>query len=145
MLTGLGRVEDPNLSDDIRAFNKAGYAVVLVDARGSGASYGSRSAEWSPDEVEDLGEVVDWIVSRSWSNGSVGAYGVSYEGNTAELTAATDLNAVKAVAPLYADFDPFRDVAMPGGILNEGFIRSWSAANDATDRNDLCAATGVSD
>lgn len=129
---------------DINGFNGAGYAVVKVDARGSGASTGARQIEWSPDEVEDYGEVVDWIVAQPWSNGRVGGYGVSYEGNTAEVLAATGRAAVKAVAPLYDDFDPSVNIAFMGGVLNEYFISQWGKFNAMLDRSDICGLAGVS-
>lgn len=50
------------LEHSVDALNRSGYAVILVDARGSGASFGDRQIEWSRDEVADYGEVVDWIV-----------------------------------------------------------------------------------
>ena len=82
-LMGLGLIEGINYS--VRdAFNKAGYAYVLVDARGSGASSGTRTLEWSPDEIADMTYIVDWIIAQPWSNGAVGGYGLPYNGNTAE-------------------------------------------------------------
>lgn len=132
-----------DLKPDVRAFNDAGYVVVKVDARGSGASTGSRQIEWSPDEVADYGEVVDWIVAQPWSNGRVGGYGVSYEGNTAELLAATGREAVKAVAPLFGDFDPTVGIAFMGGVLNEYFISQWGRFNNLLDRSDVCGLAGV--
>jgi len=129
----------------VLAWNKAGYALVLVDARGSGASEGERLVEWSPDEVADYGEVIDWIVSQPWSNGRVGAYGVSYEGNSAELTAVPNREAVKAVAPQYGDFDPLVYLASPGGVFNKWFIQAWSDLNRALDTNDICTLADVSD
>ena len=128
------------LESSVASKLEAGYAVVLIDARGSGASTGTRLVEWSPDELADYGEIVDYIVQQAWSNGRVGAWGVSYEGNTAEMFAATGRSAVKAVAPLYDDYDAVMDLAMPGGVLTEWFIRAWGAGNNALDRNDFCAA-----
>lgn len=61
---------------DVRAFNDEGYAVVLVDVRGSGASFGVRATEIGREEALDLGEVADWISRQPWSNGRVGAWGV---------------------------------------------------------------------
>ena len=55
-------------------FLAAGYAWVDVCARGSGASFGQRPCPWSPDEIADYGEVIDWVVAQPWSNGRVGAY-----------------------------------------------------------------------
>jgi putative CocE/NonD family hydrolase len=57
------------LEPRIARFVKNGYAFVAVDARGSGASFGTRTQEWSPDEVRDGAEIMDWIVAQPWSNG----------------------------------------------------------------------------
>ncbi len=95
---------DSNL-EEATAVTDAGYARVLVDVRGTGASFGTWSSPWAPAEVADLGEVVDWIVAQSWSNGRVGAYGVSYEGNTAEFVGTVGREAVKAVVPRFDDFE----------------------------------------
>lgn len=118
--------EDVNLSKDIRVFNSNGYAVLKIDARGSGASFGSRQIEWSSEEIDDYSEVIDWIIAQPWSNQKVGAYGVSYEGNSAELIASIGHPAVKAVAPLYSYFDPYKDLIRPGGQFNQGFVKRWS-------------------
>ncbi len=67
-----------------RAFVTRSYAWVDVDARGSGASFGSRIGPWSPEEVADGREIVDWIAAQDWSNGRVGALGISYDGTAAE-------------------------------------------------------------
>jgi hypothetical protein len=69
---------------------------VVVDVRGTGASDGLWRP-WSADEVRDMGPLIDWIVAQPWSNGIVGATGVSYEGTTALLTAAAGRPALKAV------------------------------------------------
>lgn len=129
------------LEPPLRGVLDGGYAVILVDARGSGASTGRRTIEWSPDELADYGEIVDWIVKQPWSNGRVGAWGVSYDGNTAEMLAATGRAAVKAVAPLYDDYDPPVDLAMPGGVLLSGFLSEWGTANNGLDANDYCGLT----
>lgn len=131
------------LEPPLRGVLDGGYAVILVDARGSGASSGRRAIEWSPDELADYGEIVDWIVKQPWSNGRVGAWGVSYDGNTAEMLAATGRAAVKAVAPLYDDYDPPVDLAMPGGVLLSGFLSEWGNANNRLDANDYCGLTGA--
>jgi hypothetical protein len=128
--------EDPRNSDDLR-FHEAGYAVVMVDARGSGASTGERPIEFSADEVADMGEVVDWIVAQPWSNGRVGGYGVSYEGNTAELLTVPNHPAVRAVAPLYDEFDSQFHLLMPGGVF-DFYIEQWGAIVQGFDANDSC-------
>ena len=124
-----------------RLSTDAGYAVVIVDARGSGASFGTRPIEWSDEEVADLGQVIDWISAQPWSNGRVGTSGYSYDGNTAEYAAVPNRPALRAVAPKFSDFDPLLFLAMPGGVLNSWFIEKWNAANLALDANDLCTAS----
>ena len=117
LLVGVGETHVPNLHMADQ-WNEAGYALVLVDARGSGASTGERPVEWSDAEVADMGEVTEWITSQPWSNGAVGAVGISYSGNTAELSTMPAHPALRAVAPLYSDFDPQFFLTMPGGVYN---------------------------
>jgi predicted acyl esterase len=49
-----------------------GYAWLDVDVRGTGASFGRWVHPWSPDEIRDGAEVVDWVIRQPWSNGKVG-------------------------------------------------------------------------
>lgn len=114
-----------------------GYAMVVVDVRGSGASTGSSPYPWSPAEIADYAEVVRWVVQQPWCNGAVGAVGLSYEGTTAQLVAATGCPEVKAVVPQAVEFDVYSDVALPGGIFNEAFIKAWSDSNNLLDRNKM--------
>ncbi|MFQ5854325.1 MAG: CocE/NonD family hydrolase [Anaerolineae bacterium] len=116
-------------------FARRGYAVVVVDARGSGASTGSWAYPWSADELEDYGEVAAWIARQPWSNGKVGAVGISYEGTAAELLSVAGQPAVKAVIPQMIEFDVYSDILFPGGIFNEWFARAWSDGNAALDQN----------
>lgn len=118
-----------------RYFVEHGYAWVDVCARGSGASGGRRPSPWSVDEVEDGREIVDWIVAQAWSNGRVGARGVSYDGTASEFLLVHHHPAVRAIAPRFSLFDAYEDIAMPGGIHLEQFTRDWSRFNDALDRN----------
>jgi predicted acyl esterase len=116
-------------------FVRRGYAWVDVDVRGSGASSGAWATPWSPDEVKDGAQVLDWIVAQPWSNGAVGATGNSYDGTAAELLASNGHPALRAIAPRCSLFDVYTDVAYPGGIRQSWFIRAWTRANQALDAN----------
>jgi uncharacterized protein len=142
LLVGVDEASVPNIwmADQ---WNGAGYVLVLVDARGSGASSGQRPVEWSDAEVADMGEVTEWIASQPWSDGNVGAVGISYSGNTAELSTIPASPALRAVAPLYSDFDPQFFLTMPGGVYNREFVEAWNGANQALDANDICALEGA--
>jgi len=140
VVAGLGMM---NLDGEAMRWAREGYALIAVDVRGSGASFGQWDIIWSPQEIADLGEVVDWIVGQPWSNGRVGAYGVSYEGNTAELLTMTGHPAVKAVAPQFSDFDVHRQLLFPGGVYNRGFVDGWNEFTNGLDRNDPCALAAI--
>jgi uncharacterized protein len=125
-----------------RRFVAGGYAWVDVDVRGSGASFGSRVGEWSPDEVRDGAEIVDWIVRQPWSNGKVAALGNSYDGTSAEFLLVNQHPAVRVIAPCFALFDTYTDIAFPGGIHAAWFTETWGRYNEALDRNALHEVVG---
>ncbi|MDH3732810.1 MAG: CocE/NonD family hydrolase [Gemmatimonadota bacterium] len=127
----------PSLGPLDRFFLDNGYAVVKVDARGSGASFGSRSVEYGPDEVRDAYDVVEWAVGQPWSDGNVGAYGTSYSGTTAELLAAVGHPAVKAVIPGWSDFDTYVSPVRPYGMLASSFMRLWGSFVGWMDENNV--------
>jgi putative CocE/NonD family hydrolase len=133
----------PSLDVWDRAFLSHGYAVVQVDVRGSGASFGSRNIEYGPQEVRDGRDIVDWIVRQPWSDGKVGAYGTSYTGTTAELLTATGHPAIKAVSPGWSDFDTWRSPARPYGLFAADFIETWGGFVGMLDRNDPGAGGAV--
>jgi putative CocE/NonD family hydrolase len=140
MLAALHLVNRSSLVDEEGAyFNRRQFAVILVDARGSGASGGRRPIEYSPAEIGDMNEVAAWAAQQPWSNGRVGTFGVSYDGNAAELAAATLQPAIHAVMPLYDDFDP-QALIQPGGVALRGFVEQWGKLVAALDRNDVCGA-----
>ncbi len=112
-----------------------GYAFVYADDRGTGASYGQWYYPWSPQEVKDIGEVVGWVAKQPWSDGQVGSIGTSYTGNTAQLVAASNHPAVKAVVPRFMDFDVYTDLTYPGGVYNEMLVRDWGKMVYAMDMN----------
>jgi len=116
-------------------FTSYGYAVILVDVRGTGASFGTRPYPWSKDEIMDGSEIANWIVAQPWSNGKVGAIGTSYLGATAELLAATNNPAVKAVIPRFSQFDLYTDIPFPGGLFNAWFIKQWAHLDHILDEN----------
>jgi len=126
-----------------RFYTSHGYAIVFVDARGSGASFGTRLHPWSRDEVMDDADVADWIVKQPWSNGKIGTIGISYAGTAAEFFAVPNHPAVKAVIPRFADHDVYVDIALPGGIVHEWFIENWAYYNNKLDNNIVPKEAGV--
>ena len=140
VMVALHLVNPSSLADEEGAyFNQRRFAVILVDARGSGASGGRRPIEYAPAEIGDMGEVAAWTAQQPWSNGRVGTFGVSYDGNAAELAAAAQQPAIHAVMPLYDDFDS-QALVQPGGVALRGFVEQWDKLVAALDRDDVCGA-----
>src|ERR1700740_1986666 len=51
-----------------------GYACVRIDSRGAGRSPGMLDV-WSPREILDLYQCIEWAGKQSWSSGKVGIKG----------------------------------------------------------------------
>lgn len=110
----------------------AGYAIVAMDVRGTGASFGQWRYPWHESERLDSLFVVDWITAQPWSDGNVCLYGISYDCNAALFTLAAEgqrrsaqggkPTPIKAVAALYPFFDLYRDVAAPGRATLGGYV-----------------------
>jgi uncharacterized protein len=133
--------DNSNFAEAMR-WMSSGFAFVVADARGTGASFGARKSELSDDEIKDYDEILTWIGSQPWSNKRIGTYGTSYDGDTAELVARHKNPYLKAVAPLFNDFDPYRQLTFPGGVNFEAF-RGWSAFTQAMDGIDGAIESGI--
>lgn len=116
-VSGPGAEPAPNVAKYRDFFVPRGYAMVAVDVRGTGASFGTRDAFRSPREREDHREIANWIVAQPWSSGVIGSTGISYLGAAACFLASTGHPAVKAIAPLFAVHDTYADHVFPGGIM----------------------------
>lgn len=138
----LVEAEDP-AEQSVAVFNRAGFAVVKVDARGTGASFGSRRTEFTPEEIKDYGEIVEWITRQQWAAPRVGSVGVSYGSNTAELLLANRHPAVRAAALLYGDFDPQYGLVQPGGA-SMAYLDSWGSFVRSLDLGETCILAGAS-
>lgn len=125
----------PKLYGRDKFFNENGYIIIIVDTRGTGASFGTRYSEYSPQEVMDAKTVLDWVITQPWSDGNIGSYGTSYTGTTAELLCATKHPSIKAVIPGWSDFDLYRSPARPYGLLASKFIKKWGLYVRLLDRN----------
>jgi len=118
-------------------FLSQGYVLVIADARGSGASFGCREAEMAPAEVEDIGEVIDWVAQQDWCDGRVATTGTSYTASTTLYSLVTAPTALKLGVCRAPDLDEYRHLLAPGGIVNSWFIEAWGKVTGAQDQNDV--------
>ncbi|MGH2820527.1 MAG: CocE/NonD family hydrolase, partial [Actinomycetota bacterium] len=79
-------------------FAPRGYAVVMVDLRGTGRSEGCLD-HLGPNDARDLKTAVEWAARQPWSNGRVGMTGHSYVGSTPSVAAAQNPSGLKTIVP----------------------------------------------
>ena len=138
----VGTEPSPNIFRYRDMFVPRGYALVVADVRGTGASFGTRDSFRSPREREDFRQIADWIVAQPWSDGRIGATGISYLGAACDFLASTGHPAVKAIAPLFSVWDTYTDHYYPGGILLNRLAETYDELMVALDhdRRDLLRA-----
>ncbi|HET9737435.1 MAG TPA: CocE/NonD family hydrolase [Solirubrobacteraceae bacterium] len=79
-------------------FAPRGYAVVMMDLRGTGRSQGCLDHLGLRD-ARDLKQIVEWSAGQRWSNGRVGMTGHSYVGSTPSVAAAQDPQGLATIVP----------------------------------------------
>lgn len=112
-----------------------GYNVVALDLRGSGSSGGQWTA-LNLVEQYDLKYVIDeWIPAQEWSDGKIGAIGMSYLAIITMLAAGLvdrDENGepahLKAIYPLSFFSDAFHGIGRQGGTFNASLLSTWIMA-----------------
>jgi putative CocE/NonD family hydrolase len=92
-----------------RLYFRENYIMVVQDVRGKYMSegtfmdirpYNDHKTGTQTDEASDTYDAVDWLVKNiPNNNGNVGAFGISYPGVYATMTALSAHPAVKAVSP----------------------------------------------
>lgn len=85
---------------------EAGFAVALVNVRGTGESGGCM--QWGgPIDASDASTVVEALAEQPWSTGKVGMYGLSYPGWTQYMALAGDPPSLEAVVPVSGVIDMY--------------------------------------
>ena len=100
-----------------------GYVCVRVDARGTGRSPGFLDP-FSPREIRDLYEAIEWAGGQPWSTGRVGLSGISYMAINAWLVAGLGPPHLAAIVAWEGAADWYRDMTHHGGILCT-FWENW--------------------
>jgi putative CocE/NonD family hydrolase len=119
-----------------------GYALAVVNARGTGASFGIRNGVFSAAETADSYEIVEWLAAQEWCDGHVGMWGRSYSGMTsyhAATQAPPHLDAIFAemAGPIVYD------LIYQGGTYKSDFIKEWSHLVKRMDRGILAPPARV--
>jgi putative CocE/NonD family hydrolase len=115
-LTPYGKSVSVPINDDLV---RRGYLGIAVDVAGTGGSDGAMQL-FGPTEAADSRAVVDWAARLPHSSGLVGTSGISYFAID-QLFAAAAVgpgSPLKAIFPIAASADPYRDLFTSGGVMN---------------------------
>lgn len=113
-----------------------GYVVGVVDARGSGASFGDVQEPFGIKEANDGYDMTEWFAAQTWCNKRVGMFGRSYLGITQYLTAATAPPHLRAIFPEMAVFDLY-SFLYGGGVFRSDFADKWGKLVNRLDTQNL--------
>ncbi|WP_218952323.1 CocE/NonD family hydrolase [Amycolatopsis anabasis] len=96
-----------------------GYLGVVVDVPGTGGSQGA-SQLFGPAEAAASVDVINWAARLPNSTGAVGMIGGSYLAIDQLFAAAAvgPNSPLKAIFPMAAAVDPYRDLFVDGGVFN---------------------------
>jgi uncharacterized protein len=126
--TPYGRRETPT-DPLVLAAVRRGYAVLLQDVRGR---YGSGGV-FQPyrQEGKDGYDTIEWAARQSWSNGSVGTFGLSYPGAVQWLAAVERPPSLRAMVPAMTYSRP-ESFWYSGGVWDGSWL-DWTWLNIAPD------------
>jgi putative CocE/NonD family hydrolase len=127
-LSDQGRFMDPLFRTRwLKDMVKHGYAVIVVERPGTGASFGRLNPSFEAG-AREVDEILNWIASQEWCNGNIGMYGDSWQGQIQFSAASTGNPHLKAMFPASTWLDNYTGSLYPGGVYNKAFgaFFTWS-------------------
>ena len=106
---------------------KHGYAVIVVERPGTGASFGVMNASFEVG-AKEVDEILNWIAAQKWCDGNIGMYGDSFQAMIQFAAVTTGNPHLKAIFTTSSGFDLFSSVSYPGGVFNKTFASFFSWA-----------------
>jgi putative CocE/NonD family hydrolase len=110
-----------------------GYAVVVVERSGTGASSGILSPAFADVAVE-IDQVLDWIAAQPWCDGKIGMFGASMVAMAQYAAASAGNPHLKAILPVASSFDMYSSIVYPGGVNCTGFGKMLSGSTGVLER-----------
>ncbi|HET9910994.1 MAG TPA: CocE/NonD family hydrolase [Anaerolineales bacterium] len=127
------RMDALNRTEWLGDMVKSGYAVIVVDRPGTGASFGKLAHD--PSVVaQEASQIIDWIAAQKWSDGNVGMFGDSIQAQIQFQAASTGNPHLKAILPATTWMDNYSAVMYPGGVPNKAMATLYSQLNLTFDK-----------
>jgi predicted acyl esterase len=82
-------------------FTPKGYTVAFSHVRGTARSGGCLEQDGT-NQQQDFGTVVEYLARQPWSNGRIGSYGISYDGETQNAGAIHHPRGLATIIPMEA-------------------------------------------
>jgi putative CocE/NonD family hydrolase len=111
----------------VKRMVKHGYAVVIVEQRGTGASEGTMVPIFKY-QADDMNEIMNWIADQPWSDGNIGMFGKSSLAMAQYAAASAGNPHLKAIFPVSSSIDMYSAVWFPGGIFNSAFSKVFASS-----------------
>ncbi len=104
-----------------------GYAVVVVERPGTGASFRKLNPSFEV-VAKETNEILNWIAGQKWCDGNIGMYGESWQGAIQLAAASTGNQHLKAIFPAASWIDNYSAIMYSGGVYNKAFgeFFTWS-------------------
>ncbi|GAA2612901.1 CocE/NonD family hydrolase [Streptomyces axinellae] len=111
-----------------------GYVCARIDLRGTGDSDGVLEDEYLEQEQRDAEDVLDWLASRPWCDGTTGMMGISWGGFAALQVAARRPESLRAIAISSFTDDRYADDMhyMGGTLLSDNLAEAGTMFAYAT-------------
>jgi putative CocE/NonD family hydrolase len=120
-LSKQGNLMDPLfMTHWLRNMVKHGYAVIVVERPGVGASFGVMNPGMEVT-AKEADQILDWIASQAWCDGNIGMYGDSWNAMIQFAAASTGNPHLKAVFPAASPIEMYDALEYRGGVYNKAF------------------------
>jgi len=97
---------------------KSGYAVIVIDSPGTGASFGQAASDVD-SLANEMDELFNWIADQTWCDGNIGMFGDSIQARRQFIGVITGNPHLKAIMPATTWNDQYSALMFPGGVLND--------------------------
>jgi putative CocE/NonD family hydrolase len=126
-----GNIMDaPSRTEWLGEMLKSGYAVIVVERPGTGASFGKLDMD-PKTTIKEADDILNWIAAQQWCDGNIGMFGDSIQAQIQFQAAASGNPHLKAIFPATTWMDNYSAVLYPGGVWDAAFGNFYPKAQKA--------------